>query len=80
MKKVVAMLVVFVFIVGCVAAFAETPTKATQTPGEKVGTMIKKFFTDLGNLITRKIPETPEQRSSKQPWDTREPSTQKSSY
>ena len=73
MKKLVALLVVFVLVVGCVTAFAGTQdAKATQTPGEKVGTMIKKFFTDLGNLITRKIPETPKQQSSRQPWEPRE--------
>jgi hypothetical protein len=67
MKRVIALLVVCMLLVGCTAAFAQQAQE--QSAVEKIGGAVKKFFNDLGNLLTKKIPETPQQRSSRQPWD-----------
>ena len=73
MKKVVAVLLVFAFVMGCTVAFAapmdSTKIKATNPnqPGEK--RLEAKFWDDLVDLFTKQIPETPEQKSSKHPYE-----------
>ena len=74
MKKIAAILLVFVFVVGCTAAFAvmdSTKIKATNPnqPGEK--RLEAKFWDDLMDLFTKKIPETVDDKSSKHPYEPR---------
>ena len=68
MKKVIAILVVCALLMGGTTAFA-AQAQTEQSAAAKIGGAINKFFTDLGNLLTKKIPETPQQKSSRQPWD-----------
>ena len=58
MRKAVALLVVFVLVIGCTAAFAAQTTQTTEKKSA-----IRTFFQDLKNLLTKKIPETPQQKS-----------------
>ena len=70
MKKAIAIALAFVLIFGCVTLYAQQ-AQTEKSHVERIGDAIKKFFTDLGNLITKKIPETPQQKSSRQPWEPR---------
>ncbi|MFQ5952040.1 MAG: hypothetical protein ACE5JK_01365 [Candidatus Omnitrophota bacterium] len=69
MKKVIALLVACMLLVGCTLAYAQQQEQSHMT---RIGDAIKKFFTDLGNLLTKDIPETPQQKSSKHPYEPRE--------
>ena len=53
MKKVIAILVVSMLVVGCVPVFA-----AGDTHTEKVTNAFTKFWEDLYELITDRIPNT----------------------
>jgi hypothetical protein len=70
MKKAIAIALAFVLIMGCVTLYAQQ-AQTEQSHVQRIGEALKKFFTDLGNLITKKIPETPQQKSSRQPWEPR---------
>ena len=54
MKKALAILLVSMLVMGSTAAFADT----MQEEIDKAGGAIGKFFTDLGELVTDKIPNT----------------------
>ncbi len=58
MKKIIALVIVFVFVAGCVAAFAEEATTSTTDTTQKGG-----FFRDMQRLFEKQIPETPNQKS-----------------
>ncbi len=60
MKKVVALLVVFVFVVGCTVAFAAETTSTSQTQKKS---MVRTFFGDFKKLWTKDIPNTPNEKS-----------------
>jgi hypothetical protein len=53
MKKVIAILVVSMLVMGCVTAFAQE-----KSHPEKVTNAFTKFWEDLYELITDKIPNT----------------------
>jgi len=57
MKKVIALVIIFVFVAGCVAAFAGQSTSASDT-SQKGG-----FFRDMQRLFEKQIPDTPNQKS-----------------
>ena len=57
MKKVIALVIIFVFVVGCVSAFAEKASTSTDT-SQKGG-----FFRDMQRLFEQQIPDTPNQKS-----------------
>ncbi|MFQ5952468.1 MAG: hypothetical protein ACE5JK_03580 [Candidatus Omnitrophota bacterium] len=72
MKKAVAILLVFVFVVGCTVAFTAPmdADKLKATPRAKGEKRLEvKFWDDLVDLITKKIPDTFEQKSSKHPYE-----------
>ena len=58
MKKVIALVIVFVFAVSCVSAFAEKATTSTADTAQKGG-----FFRDMQRLFEKQIPDTPNQKS-----------------
>ncbi|MGB2630618.1 MAG: hypothetical protein WBD24_05155 [Candidatus Omnitrophota bacterium] len=75
MKKGIAILLVFFFALGCVAAFAEVAMDANKLQeqnktktGEK--RLEAKFWDDLVSLFTEKIPGTVDQKSSKHPYES----------
>ena len=58
MKKVIALVIVFVFVLGCVSAFAEKATTSASDTAQKGG-----FFRDMQRLFEKQIPDTPNQKS-----------------
>ncbi|MGB2630173.1 MAG: hypothetical protein WBD24_05405 [Candidatus Omnitrophota bacterium] len=54
MRRGIALLLVTMLVMGCTAAFAGT----MQEEMDKAGSTIHKFFTDLGELVMDKIPNT----------------------
>ena len=54
MRKGIAILLVTMLVMGCTAVFADT----MQEEMDKAGSTIHKFFTDLGELVMDKIPNT----------------------
>jgi Spy/CpxP family protein refolding chaperone len=66
MKKALAIAVMTMFMLGTVA-FAEEAAKPAAAPAAKAASgeksVPKTFFGDAQDLVTKKIPETPNQKS-----------------
>ena len=56
MKKVVAILVVFLILAGTVAFAADTSSSSDES-------MVRKFFGNAQKLFEQQIPDTPKQKS-----------------
>ncbi|MFQ5952039.1 MAG: hypothetical protein ACE5JK_01360 [Candidatus Omnitrophota bacterium] len=68
MKKVIAILVVCMLVMGCVTVYAAG--KETKSATDRIGDMIQKFWDDLNQLLTKDIPETATEKLS--PTGTKE--------
>ena len=62
MKKFFAILVIFIFAIGTVSAFAADAAK-TAAPAAKDASTAKTFFSDAKDLVTNQIPGTLDKKS-----------------
>ena len=61
MKKFFAILVIFIFAIGTVSAFAADAAKTTAKAAEP--STVKTFFSDAKTLVTEQIPGTLDKKS-----------------
>ena len=63
MKKLVAILIICIFAIGTVSAFAAEAAKTTATSAAP--STVKTFFSDAKDLFTKQIPETQKSKTNR---------------